>query len=166
MRRVAEKWAPWVAGLVLVAGVASYTATRLVRSTPRPVAGPTTVAASVPLDPAARAVAREFVATAVARRDLGRAWQLAAPALRGHLTLAEWRTGNIPVQPYPVADATVGLTVKDSYPDSALLQLSFLPRAGSGAQPGEYALGLTRIAGHWRVASYAAASAIAAAGGP
>ena len=70
------------------------------------------------------------------------------------------------MQPYPVADATVALKVEGSYPDSALLQLSFLPRAGSGAQPGEYALGLTRIAGHWRVASYAAASTIAAAGGP
>ncbi len=165
MRPAAEKWAPWVAGLVLVAGAAAYTATRLVRDAPRPAAGPTATAA-VPLDPAARAVAREFVATAVARRNLDRAWQLAAPALRGHLTLAEWRTGNIPVQPYPVADATVALKVEGSYPDRALLQLSFLPRAGSGAQPGEYALGLTRIAGRWRVASYGAASAIAAAGGP
>lgn len=169
MRGKVERWAPWVAGLVLLAGVASFTATRLGgggSSDVGPAPPPATVAAAtVPLDPRALAVAKEFVATAVARRNLELAWRLSAPALRGHLTLAEWRTGNIPVQPYPVADATVAYSVKESRADNALLQLTFRPRKGSAAQPGSYTLGLTRIAGRWRVASFTAASTIAPAPG-
>ena len=158
MRAAAEKWAPWAAGLVLLAGAASFTATRLAGSSPPAPAGSAQLA--VPLDPAARAVAKEFVATAVARRHLDRAWALAAPALRGDLTRAEWGTGNIPIQPYPVGEATVAWAVEQSFADSALLRLSFLPRQGARVQPGDFTLGLTRIAGRWRVASYAPSATI------
>jgi hypothetical protein len=153
-----------VAGLVLVAGVASFTATRLAGGSSAPAQATTAAAVAVPLDPKARAVAKEFVDSAVARRNLGLAWRLAAPALRGHLTLAEWRTGNIPVQPYPVAQATVDYAVEQSRSGTALLQLTFLPRKGSTARPGAYTLGLSRIAGRWRVASFTAASAVAPGG--
>ncbi|HKI93542.1 MAG TPA: hypothetical protein VJ986_14665 [Gaiellaceae bacterium] len=163
MRSALEKWAPWAAALVLVAGVAAYTATRLTGgSTSAPAAATVPAAeATVPLDPGARAVAKEFVATAVARRRLDRAWQLAAPGLRSGLTLAEWRTGNIPVQPYPVAQATAMYTVKASHAGDAILGVTFLPRAGSSAQPGRFTIGLQRLGGRWLVASFTPASAIA-----
>jgi hypothetical protein len=54
------------------------------------------------VDPEARAVARLFVLTAVARRHLRLAYYLAGPQIRQDLTLAEWETGAIPVVPYPV----------------------------------------------------------------
>src|ERR671937_1729345 len=90
-----ERWAPWAAGIVLVAGVAPYAGTRLASGSSAPAP-----AGSVRLDPKAARVAREFVATAVARRHLARAWELAAPDLKQGMTLAEWNTGTIPVTPY------------------------------------------------------------------
>jgi hypothetical protein len=54
------------------------------------------------VDPEARAVARLFVLTAVARKHLRLAYYLAGPQIRQDLTLAEWETGAIPVVPYPV----------------------------------------------------------------
>jgi hypothetical protein len=164
VRRAAEKLAPWLAGLVLLGGVAAFAATRLQGSDRVATVTVSPAAATVPLDPLAREVAKEFVGTAVARRQLGRAWRLAAPSLRGHLTLKQWRTGNIPVLPYPVARATVSYSVEESHPGRALLGLTFLPRKGSGAQPGQYTMGLVRIAGRWRVASYAAASPVGPGG--
>jgi hypothetical protein len=63
---------------------------------------------TVPLSPAARnqvsAIAEHFIQTAVYRRHLEQAWALAAPSMREGMTLAEWRTGNIPVVPYPAGD--------------------------------------------------------------
>ncbi len=151
-----------MAGLVLVAGVASYTATRLAGASPEPAATPASAAKpTVPLDPRARATAQEFVATAVARRRLDRAWRLAAPALRGHLTLAEWRTGSIPVQPYPVGEASASYRVEASHPDDALLEVTFLPRKGSGADAAQFLLGLRRVGGRWLVSSWAPRSGVA-----
>jgi len=159
---VLDRWAPWLAGLVLVAGVASYTATRLAGASPKPAAAPASTAeATVPLDPQARATAQEFVATAVARRRLDRAWQLAAPSLRGHLTLAEWRTGSIPIQPYPVAEASARYRVETSHPDDALLEVTFLPRKGAGVEPAQFLLGLQRVGGRWLVSSWAPRSSVA-----
>jgi len=166
LRPVLEKWAPWAAVAVLVAGVAAYTATRLTggsAGTPAAATVPaaTAVEPTVPLAAGARAVAKEFVATAVARKSLDTAWQLAAPGLRSGLTLAQWRTGSIPVQPYPVAQATVMYTVKASHAGDAILEVTFLPRKGSSAQPGRFRIGLQRLGGRWLVASFTPASTIA-----
>jgi hypothetical protein len=117
-------------------------------------------AAPAPLDPAARTVAKEFVATAVARKRLDEAWRLAAPSLRGHLTLSEWRTGNIPVQPYPVGQATARWAVEESTTASALLRVTFLPRKASYAKAGDFHLGLERLGGRWLVSSFTAASSV------
>ena len=163
MRAAAEKWAPWLAGLVLLAGIASFAAVRLAGGTSSPAPAATEQAVDTtpaPLDPQARTVAREFVATAVARKRLGEAWQLAAPSLRGHLTLAEWRTGNIPVQPYPVAQATARWAVEQSTAESTVFRVTFLPRKASVAKPGDFHLALERLGGRWRVSSFTAANAI------
>jgi hypothetical protein len=135
---------PWVGVAVLVAGVATFAVSRLDRgeATPRPA----------PLDPAARRVALEFVHTAVARRDLARAWHLAAPELRGDMTLEEWKTGTIPVVPYPVAKARVLLRTASSFTDEADLDVGMI---GPGSKTGEFRLGLQRIDGHWLVSSWA-----------
>jgi hypothetical protein len=51
-----------------------------------------------------RGVAEHFILTAVYRRHLDEAWALAAPSMRQGMTLSDWRTGNIPVVPYPAKD--------------------------------------------------------------
>jgi hypothetical protein len=161
MRRTAERWAPWIAVAVLVAGIASYAATRLDGGTSSAPAAPagTQAETSVPLDPQARAVAREFVATAVARKRLDDAWRIAAPELRQDLTLARWETGTIPVQPYPVAQATAHWKVASSYADRASFKVTFVPRTKQ-AQGGTFLLALRRVGGRWLVSTWVPQSVV------
>lgn len=91
-------------------------------------------------------VARRFVESAVTRDHPERAYDLAAPSLRGGLSRKQWAGGEIPVVPYPVARArwkveysnseAVGLLVA-VYPSPtarlkpAVFAMSMVP-AGSG----------------------------------
>jgi hypothetical protein len=129
---------------VLVAGVVTFAVSRL--------DGGQSAARATPLSPAARSVALEFVHTAVARRNLARAWRLAAPDLRGAMTLSEWKTGTIPVVPYPVAGARVLLRTVSSFTDRAELDIGLI---GPGSKTGEFRLGLQRSDGRWLVSSWA-----------
>ena len=139
---------------VLVAGVAAYTATRLVSNSGNAAPAATQTGPATPLDPEARAVAKTFVATAVARKNLDVAWNLAAPVMRQNLTLAQWETGTIPVQPYPVGKAQVQYTVQSSQPDEATLRVVFTPPAGSSTPAGDFLITLDRSSGKWLVTSW------------
>jgi hypothetical protein len=151
VRTFLQRWAPWIAVAVLVAGVAAFAATRLAGGGGS--SGTTTSQASVPLDPKARAVAEAFVASAVARKDLAKSWELASPELRGHLTRADWLTGSIPVQPYPVGKATARYTVVTSHPDEAVLGVAFVPHSAA-TPPGDFLITLDRSGGTWLVSSW------------
>ena len=157
MRRFLDRWAPWIAVGVLVAGVAAYAATRIASgggsSSPSAVAE-TQTGPTVPLDPKARAVAQEFVATAVARRHLAEAWRLAGPELKSHLTLAKWLTGTIPVTPYPVGKALAKYTVESSYPGDAELRVTFVPQVASKTPSGDFLITLHKDGGTWLVTSW------------
>jgi len=154
-----SRWAPWLSGAVLVAGVCAYAVARFASG-----GGSAVTAKTVPLDPQARTVARAFVATAVARRDLARAWTLAAPELKQGLTLAQWETGAIPVQPYPVAKATARYTVQSSQPGIASLRVSFLPPPASSTPAGDYTITLRRLHGRWLVSSWTPQSVVKPSG--
>jgi hypothetical protein len=143
------RWAPWLSGAVLVTGVCAYAVARFASGGAAPA-----TERSVPLDPQARVVAREFVDTAVARKDLARAWTLAAPGLKQGLTLAQWKTGAIPVQPYPVTKAAARYTVQSSHTGTATLRVTFLPPPASSTPAGDFALTLQRIRGRWLVSSW------------
>ena len=164
MRSFLDKWALWIGVAVLVAGVAAYTATRL--SGGGGSAAPTVTQAepSVPLDPQVRAVAKEFVATAVARRNLVAAWNIAAPVLRQDLTLAQWKTGTIPVLPYPVSKAAAQYTVQSSQPDTAVLRVTFTPPPGSSTPAGDFLITLDHSSGKWLVASWVPREVVGAHG--
>lgn len=84
--------------------------------------------------------AANFVKTAVARRNIDRSWQLASAALRQGYTRAEWRGGEIPVVPYPVAQAKWKLDY--SYADAVGLQVLLFPEAGSGMRPNMFLMEL------------------------
>ena len=142
----------WIGVGVLLVGVAAFAATRLAGGG----SGSSTTTssqASVPLDPKARAVAEAFVASAVARKDLATSWELASPELRGDLTRADWLTGSIPVQPYPVGKATARYTVVTSHPDEAVLGVAFVPH-DSSTPPGDFLITLDRSSGTWLVSSW------------
>jgi hypothetical protein len=136
-------WLPWIAAAVLIAGVAAILVTffhdrSAAESLPASASGTPierpVEAQMVPLEPAARLVARRFILTAVARRNLTDAYDLVGAELRQSLTRAQWETGNIPVVPYPVSPVRATPTkVAYSYRNRALLEVTLHPRDGARA---------------------------------
>ena len=150
--------APWLGGLVLVAGVIvalvlltgnkdapkQATASTPVPTTSKPAAKPKTV----PLSKEAQGVAREFVRTAVARQDLAKAWLISGPLIRGGLTHKEWMTGNIPVVPYPIDQLKFApFKIDYSYADHAGIEIALLPKTGAKIKPQVFNMELRRVAG-------------------
>jgi hypothetical protein len=155
--------APWLGGLLLVAGVVMGIITlapgpKAQPSSPvTPTPPPTPPPKSVPLTAAATNVAREFVLTAVARQDLAAAWKISGPNIRAGLTYAEWKTGNIPVVPYPIGSLKLApFKIDYSYANEATIEIALLPKASAKIKPQLFALGLKRVRGaggkwHWVV---------------
>jgi hypothetical protein len=83
---------------------------------------------------AVRRVLREFEATAVVRRDVGRSWALASPSLKEGFTRKQWDRGDLPVVPYPAANRGLGAwgIVQYSYTKTVGLEVVLFPRSGSG----------------------------------
>jgi hypothetical protein len=157
----------WVAGLVLIAGGVAFAVVRLGGSDSKPAAQPArenaapaaettaptrTLERAVPVAEEARVAAGQFILWAVStqakRADLARAWELVHPELKSECgcTRAEWLTGNIPVQPYPVADLeTATFAVNESYADHVVLEVALLPREGTGVESQFFFIGLKAV---------------------
>ena len=73
-----------------------------------------------------------FVETAVARRDLGAAYDLTTRELRGGMSRREWAGGEIPVPSYPVY--RYGARITDTYRNDVSVQL-FLEAKRGGVDP-------------------------------
>ena len=119
---------------------------------------------TVPLGKDTTAVAREFLKTAVARRNLDAAWKIAGPNVRGGLTHRQWMGGNIPVVPYPIKTLAVARFKIDwSYANQAGLEVALLPRDNAGVKPQVFFILLRRVgpAGkkHWLVDTWVPKSA-------
>jgi hypothetical protein len=162
----------WAGGAVLAAGIVALIVMK-VWTGPTPEPPPAVPVAkaqvasqekTVPLDPAAQRVGERFIETAVERKNLDESWTLAAPALRGGFTLERWKTGDIPVVPYP-ADTSNGarLKIEYSYRDRALLLILLEPTAGNKIKPQLFHLGLHAFgkgkSRHWLVDYWAPFSA-------
>jgi len=132
-----RKALPWVlaAAVVIAVGIVlavRYSNTGESLETPLstlPAQDNSKVPKTAKLDPQAKVVAREFVKTAVARKNLREAYRLAGPMIRQGQTLKEWMSGNIAVVPYPVNVVEFApMKVEYSYPREALIQVALLPR--------------------------------------
>jgi hypothetical protein len=91
----------------------------------------------------ALATAANFVKTAVARRNVDRSWLLVSPSLKQGFTRQEWGHGEIPVVPYPVAQARWKLDY--SYENALGLQVLLFPRADSGMRPNLFLMELKPV---------------------
>jgi hypothetical protein len=114
---------------------------------------------TVPLDPAARQVAREFILTAVARTNLRRAYELAGPGIKQGQTLKQWLTGNIAVVPYPAnAIQAAPFRIDFSHKNHALIEVILLPKANAKIRPTDFYVGLDKVGAgataHWVVNSW------------
>jgi hypothetical protein len=100
--------------------------------------------------------AANFVKTAVARQNVERSWMLVSAALKEGYTRAEWRQGEIPVIPYPVAQARWKLDY--TFEDALGLQVLVYPRSGSGLRPNLFLMELKPVGDarhrHWVVDSW------------
>jgi hypothetical protein len=157
VKTLVARWAPWVAGAVLVAGVVTYATTRWL--TDGSSSAPQTQH-QVPLEAAERQTVLDFIHTAVARKNLAKAWDIVGTELKQNMSLAEWMTGTIPVIPYPVAEADPVPAVVFSYADFARFHVTFVPHAGTKAQPQSFTLDLRKRGGRWLVTAWGPAQAI------
>jgi hypothetical protein len=159
--RLYRPWMPWVSGFVLLAGVvAALIAFNVggIRNTAHPdnpsvsskPATPVPVTPkTVPLAAQVRQVASAWIMASVGRADLVKSWRLTAPTLRRGFTLAQWKTGSIPVVPYPIDKLYKGLSsapgkVEWSYSRDAMLEIVLVPGKGAGVKAQEFAIGLHR----------------------
>jgi hypothetical protein len=161
-RRMA-RLAPWVAGLVLVAGIVTFllvffrnTAKPVDSSTPLTPAKPASVAAekNVPVATQAKEVAGRFILTAVQRKHLAEAWKLAGPPIRAGVTYKQWLTGNIAVVPWFGQLGQVPLKVDYSYPGEAQFTVILAPKAGTKGKPDTFIMGLKRYGKQWKVTAW------------
>lgn len=101
-------------------------------------------------------IASRFVATAVKREQLDVSWKLVHPELRQGYTLEQWRTGEIPVVPYPVAGAKWDLQY--SFRDTVGLYVLLYPPEGEEVLPTTFMLELKNVGGarhhRWLVSSW------------
>jgi hypothetical protein len=90
----------------------------------------------VPITKPQIALAREFIKTAVARKQLAKSWNIVDVDLRGRMTKKEWLTGNIPVIEYEAINADKAAFVVDySYETTALLEVDLIPKAHTQTRP-------------------------------
>jgi hypothetical protein len=157
-----QKALPWVVAVVVVgAAIAAgiiwsntghSTATPL---TNQPAVDVSKVPPTVKLTPGATQVARRFIQTAVARKNLPEAYNLVTEQIRQGQSLKSWNTGNIAVIPYPVdAVKYAPMKIDFSYPDEAQVEIALLPKAGAAARPQLFLMDLVRRKGKWLVNSW------------
>ena len=106
-----------------------------------------------------------FVQEAMGRTDLAGSYALATPTLRGGLTLAQWKRGNIPVYPYTARPgSTEGWSVQYVEPDHAAIEVFLQPGKGERLGPVTLAVDLRRRASRWRVDALVPTAIFAKAG--
>jgi hypothetical protein len=112
----------------------------------------------VPVSSEVTAIATKWILGAVNRHDLVSSYPLTHPDLRGTMTLSEWKSGDIPVIPYPVdKNGIAGFHVRYSYAKEALLEVRLNPEksASGDFRPLTFFIGLVKVPGpqgdHWVV---------------
>jgi hypothetical protein len=101
----------WISACVLIAGAAAFVLTYVLHNTtaqanPRVQGGPPAkIAKHVKPSKDATTVARQFLETAVARKNMHFAYTLVAAPLKAGISRKEWEKGNNQVIPYPVNNA-------------------------------------------------------------
>ncbi len=158
-----QKALPWIVGVVAVGALLGFvgfhysntghsTATPLLN---KPADDRSAVPATVKLTPGATVVARRFIETAVARKNLPEAYKLVTEEIRQGQSLAEWKTGNIAVVPYPVDDVKYApMKIDFSYPKEALIEIALLPKANAKIKSQLFQMDLVKRGGTWFVNSW------------
>ena len=91
-------------------------------------------------------VAGRFIASAVYRHHLDDSYDLVVPSFRQGLTREQWRTGNIPVSPYPgAAVALLRWKLDFSYRNRVGMRVAFMPKQNAKVGGIVYAIELRNV---------------------
>ena len=161
-RRLA-RLAPWISGLVLVAGIVAFLIVYFGNTAPKEninpapgfkptVVNPVEKTVAVPRE--ARLVAGRFILTAVQRKHLERAWPLAAPQIRQGLTKQQWMTGNIAVVPWLGQLGRVPMKVDYSVRNEVAFTVILSPKPGTKGRPDTFIITLHKFGDRWLVTSW------------
>jgi hypothetical protein len=157
-----QKALPWVVAVVLVGGAIAagiiWSNTGKSTATPltnKPAVDVSKVPSTVKLKPGAQTVARRFIETAVARKNLPEAYNLVTQQLKQGQSLKSWNTGNIAVVPYPVNDIKYApMKIDFSYANEAQIEVALLPKAGANIKAQLFLMDLVKHNGKWLVNSW------------
>jgi hypothetical protein len=93
-----------------------------------------------------------FVPAAVARKSPADAYAVSTPNLRSQATTRQWRTGDIPVHPFPARGHTFhGWTVNYAQPRHVNLDLLLMPDLKKEVHPIAFTIDVEKVRGKWLV---------------
>jgi hypothetical protein len=160
----------WLTGLVLVVAAVVGAIVLWPNTAPNEPRGPSNVPAYVEKEPKAvrlkasdkkdaLKVVTRFIYTAVARKNIDRSWELAAPELRQGFTRKQWDSGNMPVVPFPAQSARWRLEYSDDR--GVGFSIALFPTPGSQQRAQVFLVGLHTLGAgkrrHWVVDNWQAA---------
>jgi hypothetical protein len=158
-----RKAMPWVVVVLVVGAVIAvvgikYSNTGHSTASPltnKPAVDVSKVPATVKLTPGATRVARRFIESAVARKNLADSYAIVTDEIRQGQSLKSWKTGNIAVVPYPVVDVKYApMKIDFSYPAEAQIEVALLPKSGAKIRGQLFIMDLVKRGGKWLVNSW------------
>jgi len=145
---------PWVGAALLLAGAIAALAVFVgnTASNPKeafsdePAVDVTKPQKSITVPPEVKAIAQKFIKTAVARKDLESAYTIVGPSIKQGMSLAEWKTGNIAVIPFPVDKLDYApFKVDYSHSRDVLMEVALLTKDGSGIKGQTFFIGIKKF---------------------
>jgi hypothetical protein len=158
-----RKALPWVLVVLVVGGVIAIVAVKYSNTghstatplTNKPADDVSKVPPTVKLPPGATRVARRFIESAVARKNLSDSYSIVTDEIKQGQSLKSWKTGNIAVVPYPVVDVKYApMKIDFSYPAEAQIEVALLPKAGTKVKGQLFIMDIVKRDGKWLVNSW------------
>jgi hypothetical protein len=145
---------PWVGAALLLAGAIAALAVFVgnTASNPKetfsnePAVDVTKPEKSITVPPEVKTIAQKFIKTAVARKNLESAYTIVGPSIKQGMTLAEWKTGDIAVIPFPVDQlAYAPFKVDYAHPNDVLMEVALLTNEGSKIKGQTFFIGIKKF---------------------
>lgn len=145
---------PWAGGLLLLVGAIAALAVFVgnTADAPKeafsnePAVDVTKPQKNMKVPAEVRSIAQKFIKTAVARKDLGSAYDIVGPSIKQGMSRAEWNTGNIAVIPFPVDKLDYApFKIDYSHPRDVLMEVALLTKDGSGIKGQTFFIGIKKF---------------------
>lgn len=144
---------PWAAGLLLLAGAFAGLALIFGNKNPpkqvftnEPVVDVNQKELAIKVPAEVKTIAKEFINTAVARKDLNAAYDIVGPQIKQGMSRAEWNTGNIAVIPFPMDSLDYApFKVDYAHENDILMEIALLAKPKSGVKSQIFFINLKKV---------------------